>query len=139
MKYVVDASVVAKWFNEEEYSDKAVKLKDLHAKGVIELIAPVHVIYEVGNSIWKNKQLSTEDAKEAIAALIQLDLTLISPTRESVKRAMEIARDKNMTFYDAVYIELAERYRVPLITADNTQAEKARDLVKIIHIRDLIL
>jgi predicted nucleic acid-binding protein len=58
VKLVIDASVAAKWFNLEELSDKAADIKEAYVKGDLELAAPTHIIYEVGNSIWKNKQLT---------------------------------------------------------------------------------
>ena len=139
MKVVVDASVVAKWFNVEEYSDKAVELKNAHVKGVVKIVAPIHLIYEVGNSIWKNKQLNVEDASEAISLLLELNLELISPSRKSVKRTMEIAREKKMTFYDASYVQLAEENNLTLITADSKQLEKSKDLVDVTHIKDFTI
>ena len=38
--YVLDASVVIKWFSEEEYTDIAVKLRDDFFKGYNELVVP---------------------------------------------------------------------------------------------------
>ena len=55
MRLVVDASVAAKWFNAEDLSDKAAKVKDAHVRGDVELIASTHIIYEVANSIWKQQ------------------------------------------------------------------------------------
>ena len=131
MKIVIDASVAVKWFNIEEYSDEAVKLKNLHVAGIIKLIAPLHLIYEVGNSIWKNKQINNIDASNAVLYLLELEISLIPPDRKSIKRIMEIARNKNISFYDACYIELAEKYGIPLISADKKQIEASKDIIKI--------
>ncbi|RLE67675.1 MAG: hypothetical protein DRJ34_04355 [Thermoprotei archaeon] len=131
MKIVIDASVAVKWFNIEEYSDEAVKLKNLHVAGIIKLIAPLHLIYEVGNSIWKNRQINNIDASNAVLYLLELEISLIPPDRKSIKRIMEIARNKNISFYDACYIELAEKYGIPLISADKKQIEASKDIIKI--------
>jgi len=48
---VVDASVVAKWYLEEEYTEKALKLRDMHVNGEIELTAPELLLFEVLNAI----------------------------------------------------------------------------------------
>ena len=37
---VVDASVVVKWFADEEGSDRALKLRDGHIGGELSLVAP---------------------------------------------------------------------------------------------------
>ena len=137
MRIVIDASVAAKWFNIEEYSEEAAKLKDLHVAGIIKLVAPIHLIYEVGNSIWKNKQINDIDASNAVSYLLELEILLTPPDRKSIKRIMEIARNRNISFYDACYIELAERYKIPLISADKKQIEASKDIIKIFHIKDL--
>ncbi|MHA1596080.1 MAG: type II toxin-antitoxin system VapC family toxin [Candidatus Asgardarchaeia archaeon] len=136
MKVVVDASVVVKWFNVEEYGDKAVELKNAHVRGIVKVIAPVHLIYEVGNSIWKNRQLNVEDASNAIVLLLELNLELVSSSHKSIKRTMEIAREMEMTFYDASYVQLAEENKLTLITADEKQLEKSKDIIDVIHIKD---
>lgn len=137
MKIVIDASVAVKWFNIEEYSDEAVKLKNLHVAGIVKLIAPLHLIYEVGNSIWKNRQINNIDASNAVLYLLELEISLIPPDRKSIKRIMEIARNKNISFHDACYIELAKKYGIPLISADKKQIEASKDIIKIFHIKDL--
>ena len=37
---VVDASVVAKWYLVEKFSEQALRLRDMHISGEIELVAP---------------------------------------------------------------------------------------------------
>ena len=44
---VVDASIVVKWFVEEEWSREARMLKDDYAAGEVDLIAPALMPFEV--------------------------------------------------------------------------------------------
>jgi len=51
MKIVLDASVVAKWFIEEENTEKAIEItiRDKFVRGEIEVLAPSLLIYEIRN------------------------------------------------------------------------------------------
>lgn len=137
MKFVVDASVAAKWFNVEELSDKAAQVKDAHVRGDLDLAAPTHIIYEVGNSISKNPQLTDEDAQVAIVSILRLGVQLLSPSMERISRAMEIARLKNTTFYDAAYLQAAEEIKATLLTADASQAAAGKSVVRVVHLREV--
>ncbi|MEM3430392.1 MAG: type II toxin-antitoxin system VapC family toxin [Candidatus Bathyarchaeia archaeon] len=137
MRLVVDASVVSKWFNIEKFSDKAVEVKDAFVSGALELAAPIHIIYEVGNSIWRNRQLREEDASDAITSLIRIGLQLLMPDMVRARRAMEIARLKKITFYDATYLQAAEELKTALLTADESQMIVSEDFVKTIHLSEV--
>ncbi len=50
-KVVVDASVVARWYAEEEWSDIALNVREDYGRGLIDLIVPYLLIYEVSNSL----------------------------------------------------------------------------------------
>jgi len=139
VRLVIDASVAAKWFNLEELSDRAADIKEAYVRGDLELAAPIHMIYEVGNSIWKNKQLTETEANDAIAALLQLNIQLLEPTTERAKRAMKIAKSRNTTFYDAIYLQAAEELNIALLTADNVQVKAGREIVKVIHLQEIKL
>ena len=49
--YVLDASVILKWFLEEENSEKAITLKDGHSRGEFLVVIPDLAIYEVANAL----------------------------------------------------------------------------------------
>ena len=136
MRLVVDASVAAKWFNIEELSDKAAEVKDAHVRGDLDLVAPTHIIYEVGNSIWKNRQLTDQDASDAIISILRLGIELLPPSVERVGRAMKIARLRRTTFYDSVYLQIAEELNAALLTADKHQATAGKTIVKVVQLRE---
>ncbi len=136
MSLILDASVAAKWFNFEELSDRAVEFKQAFVEGDVELAAPAHIIYEVGNAIWKNPQLTDRDASDAIISLTRLGLDLLQPTMKRSARVMEIARTKKTTFYDAAYLQAAEELKRTLLTADQAQVAAAKGIAKTIHLKD---
>jgi predicted nucleic acid-binding protein len=124
--YALDASVAAKWFNNETLTDKAIQVRDAFVQGKIRLVAPEHLLYEVGNAIWKNKALPPQDAITAIKSLADLEIELIHLTPGLAGGAMNIARTYSLTFYDAAYVMLANRFSAPLISADGLILSKIR-------------
>ncbi|MGB9895581.1 MAG: type II toxin-antitoxin system VapC family toxin [Thermoproteota archaeon] len=52
---VVDASVIVKWFVEEENSDNAIKIRDKYIEGEIKLVAPEIITFEVLNALYYKK------------------------------------------------------------------------------------
>lgn len=135
-RYTLDASVAAKWFNNENLTDKAIRVREAFVKGEIGLVAPEHILYEVGNSIWKNKALTTEDTTVAIRSLTELEIDLVRLTPQMAGNAMKIARESSITFYDAAYVTLANHLDAPLISADQAILSKSK---KSIHLKDFRL
>ena len=123
---VVDASVVIKWFIPEADSNKAVKLRDRHIEGSSTLIAPDLLIYEVANALSSHPDLSVDEVKEDLEALLMLDLDLIQPSGEFVSSIAEDARKYAISVYDSSYLALAEATSSSLITADRRLYEKIK-------------
>lgn len=134
--------MIAKWVLPGEPSgEKALKLKDDHVSGSVEVCAPSVVVHEVANALWraaKLKRVSLVDAEEALKALNDMRIGLYELTWESAAQALSIACDLGFTVYDASYVLLANELRVPLITADKTLYETARKRFKILHIKDYL-
>jgi len=51
LEVVADASVIVKWFIEEQDSDKALILRDRHISGVMTISIPVLALYEILNAL----------------------------------------------------------------------------------------
>ncbi len=123
-KVVIDASIVVKWFLEEEYSDKALKLRNDYVRGIISLAAPSLMIYEVLNALKYSGVYSREELKETGISLNKYGFELFDLEDDFKELTIEIAVDNNMTIYDASYIALARKLGTVLYTADKELLEK---------------
>ncbi len=77
---VVDASVALKWVVTEAGSDEASQLLADMVDRQLSLVAPEHLVGEIGNGLRKRvaqDTLSTDDALTALDAIAALDLELI--------------------------------------------------------------
>lgn len=136
--YVVDASVVSKWFNKgEEFEEEADTLREAWATGGVELFSPSLMLFEVANSIWKNPNTPNDVARALVKAAVSISPNLVTPRARVVGMAMSVARKESITFYDAVYLALAKSLSARLITADQKQLLASGRYVKSIHISQL--
>jgi predicted nucleic acid-binding protein len=115
-RYVVDASVAAKWYFQEEHSDRADAL--LEQDG--EILAPGLLPIEIATLVWKRArrgEISESIADRIVAALRQVPLE-IRPTAELLTAALPLALHRGLTLHDAFYAALAIKSGCPLVTAD---------------------
>lgn len=114
-RFVVDASVAAKWFLPEEHAAAAVRLQGPDH----ELSAPDLLVAEIANVMLKRLragELGEEDAQAAVALLPVM--TQLMSSVALAPEALRIALRHDRSTYDAIYVALALRDRCPLITAD---------------------
>lgn len=136
VKLVIDSSVIVKWVNsqDEDYLDQADKLANDSRAGKVKLLAPELAKYEVGNALWK-KGLDLPQAKISLSTIYAGSVEFIRQTESQAIRAMEIALDKKITFYDASFLSLAEGLNAVLVT-DNPKHQKIFPGVKVISLKD---
>lgn len=115
---VADASVVVKWFLPEEDSEKALHVRDGFVREDYWLTAPDLLLSELGNVLWKRRDILDENAGlDIIAELLALGIRF-EPAEKTIGRAYELARQHNRTVYDAMYLALAESHDCEMLTAD---------------------
>jgi predicted nucleic acid-binding protein len=114
MRWVVDASVAAKWLAPEPESANASALLD------DELAAPDLLFAEVGNILFK-KQLRAEmdPATAQLAARWLLHVPMaVYDSAGLLDEALALALRLQHPAYDCFYLALAQRIDAPLVTAD---------------------
>jgi predicted nucleic acid-binding protein len=124
---VLDASVTVKWFASEPGSAEARSL--VHSDE--ELVAPELAQVEVASALVKKairQQLNLEEAHEALSlwfeAINDGDIVLL-PDADCLAAASELALQMAHPLADCLYLALAERLGVALITADRAFARRA--------------
>ncbi len=122
-KKVVDASVVVKWFLNEESSDKALSLLSLHGAGEIVLLIPDFCFLEVLN-VLRYKRKDAKFLIEINKTLGDYQLHVEKVDISLLEKACILALKYNLTVYDAIYLALAHLYGTHLITADKDLAKQ---------------
>ena len=113
---ILDASVVVKLALEEEYSETCEDLFMLDRP----LWAPDLMPIEVGNILWKAVQrgrCSPLEAREALAKTHMAPIRVME-TGPYQDRAMTLALAYGRSFYDALYLALAQMEGGIFVTAD---------------------
>ena len=124
MKLVLDSSVIAKLFFKEEGSDEAIKLMELGDALDIKFLASDLVIYEVGNTIWKNLRRKTKNGGRYIKLLFLLNIDFIRVDDGLASEALKQAQNMNITYYDGVHIALSKKKQATLVTQDEELLKK---------------
>jgi predicted nucleic acid-binding protein len=115
-RYVIDASVAAKWYFQEELSDRADALLEQES----EILAPGLLAVEIATLVWKRARRGeiTEAVGDRIVAALREVPFQIRPTVELVTAALPLALHRGLTLHDAFYVALAVKSGSPLVTAD---------------------
>jgi predicted nucleic acid-binding protein len=116
---VVDASVLTEYLGDAEGTDVA---RERLIADRASLWAPHLVDAEVGHALRRGVrmgEIGTDAAHDALDDLIAMPLRRVRH-RELIPRAWEL-RD-NVSFYDALYVSLAELLDQPLVTFDDRLA-----------------
>lgn len=88
-------------------------------------------VYEAANAIWKTglaqDRLPDEQLTDAVDILSRLEqeVSLAPVSTLDLEQTMGVARDTELTYYDAVYLATATRESLSLVTEDEALREAA--------------
>lgn len=124
--YVVDATIVGKWFLRavptEDYTHEAEAVRRHFNEGRLTLTAPYHIRYEVPSIVTKAVGAGRIPNSTSEQQLIQFFLYFEDvPTPRDTPLSLaahRLAVRYRCTYYDGLYLALAERHSVPFIHAD---------------------
>ena len=116
-EYILDASLVIKWFIPEIHSKKSVLLQKYSAS---ELFAPDFIQIECANILIKKvrrKEIQQSLADQIQATLLQMPVQLYSWQNLMVD-AISVAHLTYRSIYDCLYLVLAKQLEGEMVTAD---------------------
>ncbi len=127
---VVDASVVAKWFlDDEEGAAEALAILLACLAGDLELHAPPILHHEVCNLLTKAcgrrdpmtklPRLTKDRAIDCIDRLFRLPIQIVPGAQADAADALRLAVDYSKTYYDMTYLFLTLKLDSVLCTADS--------------------
>ncbi len=135
---IVDASVVVKWFVEEEDTEKALKLREDYRNGRVDLWSTELMPFEVLNALRYNPQISIKEIKGAVKALSSYRIALHPILNELGELCVANALRYGVSVYDSSYISLSILFDKTLYTADDKLVAKAKDVNTLHHINEYV-
>ena len=141
MRFVIDASVAAKWILPgEPWEEKANMLKKAIALGRVEAYAPTLLTYELASVLLKavkKSVLKALDGIEALKAISFLGINLAPVLWKEVAEVFETASSSGLTIYDAAYLWLSKKLDADLITADEKLRKKGEKITKVLLLEEV--
>jgi predicted nucleic acid-binding protein len=137
-RYVIDTSVVVKWFSsyDEGDLDHALHLRRQFAEGECSMIVPDLLFYELANALRFNPRFTPADVRRAVGSVIGMGFVVREASLEMLSLAVETAYDRGATVYDACFAAVAQMENGALVTADDRLYTRFKRLKNITHLRD---
>lgn len=128
---VVDASVTLSWCFPDEQTRLSIEVLDRLKAGDDPLV-PAFWLVEVLNTLLvgeKRGRITPEQTRVFLEELRRVGPVLDCASPEQVFMSVQtISRERGLSPYDALYVELAVRKRCPLATLDRSQKSAAQAL-----------
>lgn len=127
--YVVDTSVVVKWYNQknESHTEQAYQiLLDLKAEK-IGIIVPDIAVVELLNVLVTSKSLQINKVKTIINHLFSLPIVINDPTQTVLEQTAEIMDIYQIAAYDALFVATAKDMNCKVISDDAKSHGKITD------------
>ena len=124
-KVVIDTSVIIKWFSSEEESEKAQDLLRPITASEVDLILPHFAQLEVSNILRLGKNLLQAQTDKCIIDFFDLLPRFVEIDKSFSLEISSLAYAHNLAAYDAAFIAVANRWNIPLFTADYKHHQKS--------------
>ncbi len=130
--YVVDASVwVSKFVSDDTHHSASALWLDRLADKAIGIYVPMLALAEVAGAVARRTR-SVQEAEGAVRLLLSLPIVQINPVDLDLGQASaQLAIDLRLRGADAIYVALARRLGMPLVTWDEEQRQRARSAVRV--------
>ncbi len=124
-RLVLDASIVLAWLHDDEYDPFADRImENLQEENTW---VPQHWRFEVRNGLLMGERRGRLSREQCDNCIVSLETVSVQTDVEAdLDVTLELARAHGLTFYDALYLELARRRAAELATLDGTLRRSAR-------------
>jgi predicted nucleic acid-binding protein len=128
-RFVLDNSLTMAWYFEDEATPFADEVLDGLTLDSEAFVPPLWAL-EVTNVLLvgeRRGRTTTMEEEEFLALLQRLPIAIIDTARPRIfDEVLPIARQQQLSSYDALYLDLAQREGLPLASLDNRLREAAR-------------
>lgn len=126
MRVVVDASMALSWVLADEFTERSQRALEVVSEG--GALVPALWPFEVANglrSAERRGRLTDSAVRRALLGLAGLAIDQ-DDRRRDAQRLIDLAREVDLTVYDAAYLALAIEANLPLAALDNGLERAAR-------------
>lgn len=129
MKYIIDASVAAKWyFEEENLQVQADRVLMEIVRSPRSFFVPELFYIELAGVLVRRSGFDSGFSSLAIKKLQSLGVPTVSQQGDLLKQAIRFACETKLSIYDSIYFALAIELNACWLTCDNKAAAKVADL-----------
>jgi predicted nucleic acid-binding protein len=126
--FVLDCSVVMTWLFRDEVTAATSGILD--RLGAETALVPPFWFLEVANVLLvaeRKKRISADQAEDFVQQLRTFDLEIdTEPSERAFSHLLPLCRAHRLTSYDAIYLDLAQRRKLPLATLDDPLRKAAK-------------
>lgn len=126
---MLDCSVTAAWFFEDEFNPYVRSVRNLMLSGDTVAMVPAIWSAEVANVLFqaeRRKRIASEKVNEGLQILSQLPIETDHLPMAHMGHVLRLCRKYALTSYDALYLELALRRNIDLATQDRKLKASAK-------------
>ena len=123
--YVLDNSVAVKWvlrLTDEQHVDQAITLLDDYRAERIALLSPQILLYETAHALRRavrRRRITEEAARQGLDLFLNLAIPTVHQ-EAFLRRGLELSAQYGCSFYDSIYLAVAEAANCPLVHADGS-------------------
>ena len=140
-EYIVDTSVVLKWFVQSGESDwrQARELRAAYVQKRCTLSCPEFLVLELANALKTGKRFTTAEIKVISESFRALNLALEPLRWSTLEKAVDLANSLNTVVYDSYFLASAIESGNLLVTADDLFVRRVGKHPNLMPLRHLVL
>lgn len=137
--YVLDSSVATRFLLTEDLSKEAFEVLEALMGGLIQVAAPLLIIYETGNALWnavRRNLIQSGDAVSKLDEFLGLGIPLVDLESDDYRDTLRWSISNSASYYDGAYVLTAQKLGATLLTADDALHSKAKGKTPVLHLKD---